>query len=103
MILVILGIATLYPVLPLINLLFSRFAHVDFDDGIALVYTGTVKNHAITIGLAATAFSGPLAVFPAAVAPIIQMPIMQTILRSAPGIKAFLERRHSGKSYLERK
>jgi len=91
--LVILGIATLYPILTLISLSFSRFADVDFGDGIALAYSGTAKNHAITIGLATTAFGGTLAVFPAAVAPIIQMPIMLMILRLAPKIRKLLEHR----------
>jgi len=91
--LVILGIATLYPILTLISLSFSRFADVDFGDGIALAYSGTAKNHAITIGLATTAFGGTLAVFPAAVAPIIQMPIMLIILRLAPKIRKLLEHR----------
>jgi len=91
--LVILGIATLYPILTLISLSFSRFADVDFGDGIALAYSGTAKNHAITIGLATTAFGGTLAVFPAAVAPIIQMPIMLMILRLAPKIRKILEHR----------
>ena len=89
--LVILGIATLYPVLTLISLSFSHFADVDFGDGIALAYSGTAKNHAITIGLATTAFGGTLAVFPAAVAPIIQMPIMLMILKLAPKIRKLLE------------
>jgi len=91
--LVILGIATLYPILTLISLSFSRFADVDFGDGIALAYSGTAKNHAITIGLATTAFGGTSAVFPAAVAPIIQMPIMLMILRLAPKIRKILEHR----------
>ena len=60
----------------LVNLLFSKLLRLGYGNGIALAYSGTAKNHAIAIGLATTAFSGSLAVFPAAVAPVIQMPLM---------------------------
>lgn len=89
--LVILGIGTLYPLLTLISLLFSKFSSVDSGDGIALAYSGTAKNHAITIGLATTAFGGTLAVFPAAVAPVVQMPIMLGILKLSERIKQYLD------------
>jgi len=89
--LVILGIGTLYPILTLISLFFSRFSSIDSGDGIALAYSGTAKNHAITIGLATTAFGGTLAVFPAAVAPVIQMPIMLGILKLSERIRQYLD------------
>ncbi|NQU63323.1 MAG: bile acid:sodium symporter, partial [SAR324 cluster bacterium] len=63
---IIVGIATLYPVLFLLAILFSKIARIDYGDAMALGYGITAKNHAITIGLATTAFGGTLAVLPAA-------------------------------------
>jgi len=74
--LIILGIATLYPLLFTLAILLSRVAHVGHGDCMALGYSVTAKNHAITIGIATTAFTGTLAVLPAAVAPVIQIPVM---------------------------
>ena len=85
--LIVLGIATLYPLLFITSFILSRITKIDYGDAMALGFSVTAKNHAITIGVAATAFSGTLAVLPAAVAPLIQLPIMLAILRLAPFIR----------------
>ena len=56
----------------------------------AIGYSVAAKNHAITIGVATTAFGGTLAVLPAAVAPIIQIPIMLLFLKLSHRIEGFL-------------
>jgi ACR3 family arsenite efflux pump ArsB len=84
--LIILGIASLYPILFGISFLLSRITKISYGDAMALAFSVTAKNHAITIGVATTAFSGTLAVLPAAVAPLVQLPIMLGILRLAPWI-----------------
>ena len=90
MLLVILGIGTLYPILFGLAILFCKLAHMDYGDGMALGYSVAAKNHAITIGIATTAFGGTLAVLPAAVAPIIQIPTMILYLSFSERIKRFL-------------
>ena len=90
--LIILGIATLYPLLFIVAILFSKLMHIDHGDGMALGYSVTAKNHAITIGIATTAFSGTLAVLPAAVAPIVQIPVMLLFLNLSGRIEKFLHR-----------
>ncbi len=87
---IIVGIATLYPVLFVLAILFSKIAGIDYGNAMALGYGVTAKNHAITIGLATTTFGGTLAVLPAAVAPLIQMPIMFFYLSQSGRIKRFL-------------
>jgi arsenite transporter len=89
-VLVVLGIGTLYPTLFILAILFSKMAHIDYGNGMALGYSVTAKNHAITIGIATTAFGGTLAVLPAAVAPIIQIPIMLLCLKLSNRIKTYL-------------
>jgi len=84
--LIILGIASLYPILFSISFILSRITKISYGDAMALAFSVTAKNHAITIGVATTAFSGTLAVLPAAVAPLVQLPIMLGILRLAPWI-----------------
>jgi ACR3 family arsenite transporter len=88
--LVILGIATLYPCLFILVILFSKVAHIDHGNCMALGYSVTAKNHAITIGVATTTFGGSLAVLPAAVAPVIQIPMMLLFLNLSGRIKRFL-------------
>ncbi len=88
---IILGIATLYPILFALAILFSKAMHIDYGNCMALGYGVTAKNHAITIGVATTAFGGTLAVLPAAVAPLIQMPIMLFYLTLSPKIRSFLQ------------
>lgn len=88
--LVILGIATLYPSLFAIAVLLSKLAHIEHGHSMALGYSVTAKNHAITIGVATMAFSGTLAVLPAAVAPVIQIPIMLFYLTLSERIRRFL-------------
>ena len=88
--LIILGIATLYPLLFTLAILLSRVAHVGHGDCMALGYSVTARNHAITIGIATTALTGTLAVLPAAVAPIIQIPVMLLFLNLSGKIERFL-------------
>ncbi len=64
---------------------------MDYGNGTALGYSVTAKAHAITIGVATTAFAGTLAVLPAAVAPIVQIPIMMAALKGAALFKDFLD------------
>jgi len=66
--LIILGILTLYPLNSLLALVFSRVFGLGYGDAIALMYGVTAKNHAITMGIAVTAFSETLVALPAAVA-----------------------------------
>lgn len=91
MLLVIVGIGTLYPILFGLAILFCKLAHMDHGNGMALGYSVAAKNHAITIALATTAFGGTLAVLPAAVAPIIQIPTMLLYLSFSERIKRFLQ------------
>ena len=88
--LVLLGIATLYPLNFLLVIFISKALRIGFGDCMALGYSVTAKNHAITIGIAVTAFHGTLAVLPAAVAPLLQMPIMLLFLHLSPKIESFL-------------
>ncbi len=87
--LIIAGIATLYPLLFILAAVFAKWCGMDYGDGIALGYSVTARNHAITIGVATTAFSGTLAVLPAAVAPFVQIPIMLGILKAGSYIQGF--------------
>ncbi len=87
---VLLGIATLYPFLFALAILFGKLMHMDYGNCMALGYSVTAKNHAITIGVATTAFGGTLAVLPAAVAPIIQIPTMLLYLSLSERIRSFL-------------
>ncbi len=89
--LVVFGIATLYPLNSLLVVLLSRIFRFDYEDTIALVYSVTAKNHAITIGTAVTAFSETLVALPAAVAPLIQIPIMLLILKLSPKIESLYD------------
>jgi len=91
MLLVIIGIGTLYPLLFGLAILFCKLAHMDHGNSMALGYSVAAKNHAITIGVATTAFGGTLAVLPAAVAPIIQIPTMLLYLNLSEKIEGFLE------------
>jgi ACR3 family arsenite efflux pump ArsB len=88
--LVLAAMASLYPLLFGAVILFSRLAKVDHGDCMALGYSVTAKAHAITIGLATTAFPGTLAVLPAAVAPMIQVTIMLLFLKLSHRIGRFL-------------
>ena len=88
--LVLLGIATLYPLNFLLVIFISKALRIGFGDCMALGYSVTAKNHAITIGIAVTAFHGTLAVLPAAVAPLLQMPIMLLFLHLPPKIENFI-------------
>jgi len=90
MLLVILGIATLYPLLFGLAILFCKLARMDHGNGMALGYSVAAKNHAITIGIATTAFEGTLAVLPAAVAPLIQIPTMLLYLKLSERVRKFL-------------
>lgn len=89
MLLVIIGIGTLHPILFGLAILFCKLAHMDHGNGMALGYSVAAKNHAITIGIATTAFGGTLAVLPAAVAPLIQIPTMLLHLSFSERIKRF--------------
>ena len=92
MMLVIAGIATLYPVLFGLAILTCKLLGIGHGHGMALGYSVAAKNHAITIGVATTAFGGTLAVLPAAVAPIIQIPVMMLFLALSPRIHTLLHR-----------
>lgn len=90
MLLVIAGIATLYPVLFALAIFTCKLLGIGHGHGMALGYSVAAKNHAITIGVATTAFGGTLAVLPAAVAPVIQIPVMMLFLALSPRIHALL-------------
>lgn len=90
MLLILFGIGTLYPTVFGLTLVLARLTRTGYGDGIALGYSTTAKNHVITIGLATTAFAGTAAVLPAAVAPVIQIPIMMLILKNQDRVKRFL-------------
>ena len=87
--LIFLGIATLYPIFFISTILLSKWVKIGYGDGIALGYGVTARAHAITIGIATTTFEGTLAVLPAAVAPIIQVLIMTSILTFSKQIEKF--------------
>lgn len=89
MFLIVVGIATLYSLLFVLAVFCSRLLRMEYGNGMALGYSVTAKNHAITIGVATTAFGGTLAVLPAAVAPIVQIPIMMAILKASGRIQKF--------------
>jgi arsenite transporter len=90
MLLILFGIGTLYPTVFALTLVLARLTRTGYGDGIALGYSTTAKNHVITIGLATTAFAGTAAVLPAAVAPVIQIPIMMLILKNQDRFRKFL-------------
>ncbi len=90
MLLVVLGIATLYPLIFALAIFLCKLARLDHGHGMAVGYSVAAKNHAITIGLATTAFGGTLAVLPAAVAPIIQIPLMLLFLKLSRPIQRML-------------
>ena len=85
------GILIIYPSLALIGILYSKLVGLDFEDGIAMTYGVTAKNHGITMAIAVTTFEG-IAVLPAAFAPIIQIPLMLIILRLAPKLKTWINK-----------
>jgi len=89
--LIMLGILTLYPLNSLLALTFSRVFRLGYGDAIALIYGVTAKNHAITIGIAVTAFSEALVALPAAVAPLVQIPMMLAILKLSSKLKKLCE------------
>lgn len=68
---------SLYPLFFIISMIYSRIAHIKYGD-------------AITLALATITFGGGFVALPAAFVPMIQIPIMVTILRFAPRIKKFL-------------
>ena len=90
MLLVITAIASMYSVLFLLGVGFAKVTGMDYGDAMAMSYSVTAKAHAITIGVAATVFGGTLAVLPAAVAPVIQVPLMMAILKSSGRVEKFL-------------
>lgn len=90
--LIILGIGTLYPFLFSLAILLSKVLQIPYGDAMALGYSVTAKNHAITIALAMTSFGGGIAVLPAAVAPVVQIPVMLTALQLSDRTKGFLTR-----------
>lgn len=57
-----------------------------------LGHSVAAKNHAITIGIGTTAFAGILAVLPAAVAPIVQIPVMLLFLNLSGRVEKLLHR-----------
>jgi ACR3 family arsenite efflux pump ArsB len=91
-ILIFLGIATLYPIIFISTILLAKWTRTGYGDGIALGYSVTARAHAITIGIATTTFGGTLAVLPAAVAPMIQILIMTSILTFSRRIEQFFEK-----------
>jgi ACR3 family arsenite efflux pump ArsB len=91
-ILIFLGIVTLYPIIFILTILLSKWTRTGYGDGIALGYSVTARAHAITIGIATTTFGGTLAVLPAAVAPIMQILIMTSILTFSGRIQQFFEK-----------
>lgn len=91
MFLVITAIATMYSILFLAAVFFAKLANIEYGDAMALGYSVTAKAHAITIGVAATAFGGTMALLPAAVAPVIQVPIMMAILKGSGRVRKFLQ------------
>jgi len=90
-ILIFLGIATLYPFIFVLTIFLAKWTRTGYVDGIALGYSVTARAHAITLGIATTTFGGTLAVLPAAVAPIIQVNIMALILMFSKQIQNFFE------------
>ncbi|MBU1157267.1 MAG: bile acid:sodium symporter [Proteobacteria bacterium] len=90
MLLVIAAIASMYSVLFLLSVGFAKVTGMDYGDAMAMGYSVTAKAHAITIGVAATVFGGTLAVLPAAVAPVIQVPLMMVILKLSGRVEKFL-------------
>ena len=77
-------------VLFIIAIVYSKMAYINYGNAIALGYSVTTKNHAITIDIAMTTFSGAMAVLPAAFVPMVQIPIMLLILKLAHRVGGFL-------------
>ncbi|MCD6444882.1 arsenic resistance protein [Candidatus Bathyarchaeota archaeon] len=88
-----LGIISVYSILFIISILYSKFVGFNYRDTIALGYAVTAKNNSITIALAITTFGG-LSVVPPAFATIIQILMMLIILRLATRIEKFIEKPH---------
>ncbi len=83
------GIIIIYPVLFVLSVVYSKFVGFDYEDTIAMGYTVTAKSHGLTIALAITTFGG-LSVLPAAIAPIIQIPLMLLILQLGPKLQKYM-------------
>jgi ACR3 family arsenite transporter len=93
MLLVIVAIGSMYPLLYMAAIVFAKMSGVDYGDAVAMGYSVTAKAHAITIGVAATVFAGTPAVLPAAVAPVIQVPLMLAILKTSNRVERYLSPR----------
>jgi len=85
------GISTLYPVIMLLKLFFSKFACDDYGDGMALICNGAVKNPILIIVFATTVFGGTLVVLPAVIAPALQIPLMLCMPKLSKLIMRFLQ------------
>ncbi len=91
MFLIAFGIGTPQPFLAVICLFFSKSAATDYADCMALIFSGTAKNYAISISIATLIFGGTCAVFPVVIAPAIQMPLMFCILKASNRIQGILQ------------
>jgi ACR3 family arsenite transporter len=87
---IVVGIIIIYPLLFLLSTVYSKYAGFDYGDTIAMDYTVTAKSHGLTIALAISTFGG-LSVLPAAIAPIIQIPLMILILHAGPKLRKFID------------
>ncbi len=87
---VIVGIIIIYPILFLLSVIYSKYSGFDYGDTIALGYTVTAKSHGLTIALAISTFGG-LSVLPAAIAPIIQIPLMILIMQAGPKLQKLMD------------
>jgi len=87
---IVMGIVIIYPILFLLSIAYSKAVGFDYGDTIALGYTVTAKSHGLTIALAISTFGG-LSVLPAAIAPIVQIPLMLVILHAGPRLQRFME------------
>lgn len=87
--LITIGILTLYPVEFALSIAYSKLVKLDYGDAISIGFGVAAKNHSITIGLALTLFGG-LTVLPAAFTPVLQIPLMLLFLRLSPRIQTWM-------------
>lgn len=85
----ILSVLVVYAFTAMLSLVASRLAGIKYEDGIAIIFSTTAKNHGIAIALAVSSFGG-LAVLPPSIVPMIQVILMLGIFKFSGIVKRFL-------------
>lgn len=76
------SVVIVYPAIAILSLVSSKLAGIKYEDGIAIIFSTTAKNHGIAIALAVSSFGG-LSVIPPSIVPMIQVLLMVSIFKSS--------------------